>query len=376
MGRAAALALSASLVAPIVRRSRYLLLIALAIAPVGCGDLASSTGESHGGGGASNSAHHESVLRITAVGDTMLGSTPTLPPSPATYFDPVRGQLTGDIVFGNLEGTLTDVSESPKCEAGSTDCFAFRAPPSFAHHLHSAGFTVMSNANNHSFDFGQSGEDETVRALRRVGIAQTGLPGEVTVVHAGALRVAFLGFAPYSNTALLTDLDAAQNLIRRASREADIVVCSIHAGAEGSEAQHLTGAEETYLGEDRGNPEEFAHMAIDSGADLILGSGPHVLRGVEIYHRRLIAYSLGNFAGFHNFTLEGPLGESVVLHAALAADGRLRGARLVSVQLVEEGQPVLDSSDAGAELVSTLSREDFGSDAVHVSGSGRISASR
>ena len=107
---------------------------------------------------------------------------------------------------------------------------------------------------------------------------------------------------------------------------------AIHAGAEGTAALHLTGGEETYLGEDRGNPEAFAHMAVDAGADLVLGSGPHVLRAMELYHGRLIAYSLGNFAGYHNFTLEGVLGESVVLHVTLAADGAFRSGRLVSVQ--------------------------------------------
>ena len=162
-----------------------------------------------------------------------------------------------------------------------------------------------------------------MRALHRAGIAQTGLPGEITIVRAKDFRIAFLGFAPYPNTGSLTDLRAARRLIHRADRRADLVVCAIHAGAEGTAALHLTGGEETYLGEDRGNPEAFAHMAVDAGADLVLGSGPHVLRAMELYHGRLIAYSLGNFAGYHNFTLEGVLGESVVLRVTLAADGRV-----------------------------------------------------
>ena len=112
-----------------------------------------------------------------------------------------------------------------------------------------------------------------MRALHRAGIAQTGLPGEITIVRAKDLRIAFLGFAPYPNTASLTDLRAARKLIHRADRRADLVVCAIHAGAEGTAALHLTGGEETYLGEDRGNPEAFAHMAVDAGADLVLGLG-------------------------------------------------------------------------------------------------------
>jgi hypothetical protein len=161
-----------------------------------------------------------------------------------------------------------------------------------------------------------------VRALQAAGIAQTGLPGEITVVRAGGLRVAILGFAPYSATASLLDLATARALIQQADAKAGIVIVAIHAGAEGTDAQHVTGAEESYVGEDRGNAEAFAHMAVDAGADLVLGSGPHVLRGMEIYHRRLIAYSLGNFAGYHNFGLDGVLGDSAVLHVRLTGKRR------------------------------------------------------
>jgi hypothetical protein len=312
-------------------------------------------------------------ISIAAVGDTMLGNTPELPADPGSYLNHVKGQLSGDAVFGNLEGTLTDVSESPKCGGvppGS--CYAFRTPPSYARYLAAAGFTVMNDANNHSFDFGEEGLEETIAALHRAGIAQDGLPGEVTVVKAGGEKIAFVGFAPYSNTASLLDLPAARTLIRRAARRARIVVVAIHAGAEGEGAQHVTGEEETYLGEDRGNPEAFAKMAVRAGADLILGSGPHVLRGMEIYRGRLIAYSLGNFSGFHNFETSGVLGTSAVLHVTLDPGGAFRSGRIASVRLVEAGRPVLDPGGEGARLIARLSREDLGQAAVRIGSKGRI----
>jgi poly-gamma-glutamate capsule biosynthesis protein CapA/YwtB (metallophosphatase superfamily) len=312
------------------------------------------------------------TVTIAAVGDTMLGTTPTLPPSPGTYLARMRSALTGDVVFGNLEGTLTDATASKCGGVPSTSCFAFRAPPGFARALQAAGFTIMSDANNHSYDFGQAGEDQTVDALHRAGIAQTGLAHQITVLHVKGLRIAFVGFAPYPNTAPLNDLHAARRLIRRAARRADLVVCAIHAGAEGTSALHLTGGEEIYLGEDRGNPEAFAHMAVDAGADLVLGSGPHVLRGMELYHGRLIAYSLGNFAGYHNFSVEGVLGESAVLRVTLAADGRFTRGRIVSVRLAGAGQPVPDPSGAAAALVARLSRADLGARAVRVGPGGRL----
>ena len=311
------------------------------------------------------------TLSIAAVGDTMLGSTPDLPPSPSAYLAAMRADLQGDVVFGNLEGTLTDATTS-KCKPKAKDCFAFRAPPEFASGLRAAGFTVMNNANNHSYDFGAAGQADTVRALRAAGIAQTGLPGEITVVRAGGMRVALLGFAPYSDTASLLDVPAAQALIARAGTMADIVVVAIHAGAEGTDAQHVTGAEESYVGEDRGNAEAFAHMAVDAGADLVLGSGPHVLRGMEIYRGRLIAYSLGNFAGYHNFGLDGVLADSAVLHVHLSAQGAFRSGRIASVRLVDAGMPEPDPAATGAQLIAELSRADFGARAVRVTPAGRI----
>ena len=315
------------------------------------------------------------TVSLAAVGDTMLGNTPTLPPDPGAYFDRVRSALAGQIVFGNLEGTLTDRADGKCAGAAGGTCFAFRAPPSYARYLCRAGFTILSNANNHSFDYWQPGQDDTVRALHRAGLAQTGLPHEVTVVRAGRLRVAFVGFAPYSDTAPLLDPAAAAALIHRADRMADVVVVVIHAGAEGVGAEHVTGSEETYLGEDRGNPEAFAHMAVDDGADLVLGSGPHVLRGMELYHHRLIAYSLGNFAGYHNFSLDGALATSVILQAKLNADGSFRRGRLLSVRLVGAGQPEFDPSGAGAGLVATLSRDDLGRHGATISAPGAITRS-
>jgi poly-gamma-glutamate capsule biosynthesis protein CapA/YwtB (metallophosphatase superfamily) len=313
------------------------------------------------------------TISIAAVGDTMLGSTPKLPPSPSTYLAAMRAELRGDIVFGNLEGTLTDATTS-KCKPKAKDCFAFRAPPDFASDLRAAGFTVMNNANNHSYDFGPTGQADTVRALRAAGIAQTGLPGQITVVHARGMRVAMVGFAPYSDTASLLDLPAARALVERADAMAAIVVVAIHAGAEGGDAQHLTGAEESYVGEDRGDAEAFAHMAVDAGADLVLGSGPHVLRGMEIYRGRLIAYSLGNFAGYHNFGLDGVLADSAVLHVHLSAKGAFRSGRIASVRLVDAGMPEPDAAGTGARLIAELSRDDLGTRAIRVTPAGRIVA--
>jgi poly-gamma-glutamate capsule biosynthesis protein CapA/YwtB (metallophosphatase superfamily) len=104
----------------------------------------------------------------------------------------------------------------------------------------------------------------------------------------------------------------------------------------------------------------------------VLGSGPHVLRGIELYEDRLLAYSLGNFSGFHNFATEGALGASVVLHVTLAPDGAFRSGRLASLRMVEAGQPVPDPNGEAAATIAALSAEDFGPTAIEVGPGGRL----
>jgi len=131
-------------------------------------------------------APNAATVTITAVGDTMLGNTPDLPPDPATYFDAVKTILDpgAQIVFGNLEGTLT-TSTTSKCgvqKGPDETCFAFRDPPGYARYFKAAGFTILNDANNHSFDFGAAGQAQTVQVIHAAGLAQTGLPGEITLV--------------------------------------------------------------------------------------------------------------------------------------------------------------------------------------------------
>jgi hypothetical protein len=296
------------------------------------------------------------------VGDIALSSQRGLPPrGVARALAPVRGFLrAAALTLGNLEGTLS-VGGPSKCGAGGAgggNCFAFQAPPSMAMALHGLGFDLVNQANNHSMDFGAAGRHQTLAALSAAGIAHTGLPGEVTRVEVKGIRMAFLGFAPYSFDANLLDIPAARELVRRARRRASIVVVLIHAGAEGAGKLHTPHGSERFLGEDRGDPRAFAHAVIDAGASIVLGSGPHVIRGVQRYRGHLIAYSLGNFVGYHTLAGGGVLSDSGILRVTMDARGRLQAARWISIRLVD-GLPRPDRSHAAARLVARLSVEDF-----------------
>ena len=146
----------------------------------------------------------------------------------------------------------------------------------------------------------------------------------------------------------------------------------MHAGAEGTDHTHVIRGTETFLGENRGNSRAFTHAVVDAGADVVIGSGPHVLRGMEWYRGHLIAYSLGNFAGYKVFSLGGPLSLSGILRVTLRGNGGFDSATLVPTRLVGAGIPALDPAESAHGIVRTLSREDFGIHAVKVSPSGQL----
>ena len=147
----------------------------------------------------------------------------------------------------------------------------------------------------------------------------------------------------------------------------------MHAGAEGSDRQHVRSGTERFLGENRGDPLRFAHAVVDAGADLVVGSGPHVLRGMEWYRGRLIAYSLGNFAGYKVSRSAGRSRRAESCASRCGATASSRPAELVPTHLVGPGLPAIDPAEAAHGVVRTLSREDFGARGVKISPDGILS---
>jgi poly-gamma-glutamate capsule biosynthesis protein CapA/YwtB (metallophosphatase superfamily) len=307
-------------------------------------------------------------LLVSAAGDIAMATSAD---GGRAFFAHARGALVGDVVLGNLEGTLAR-DGSPRCTPNGSTCFVFRAPPSYARVLRRAGFTVLNLANNHAFDYGRIGSEETVAALDEAGLEHTGRPGEGAFPRAQGITVGIVGFAPYPWAQDLRDIAAAKRIVRAADGFADVVIVAMHAGAEGAGHRHVRPGTETYLGEDRGNTVAFAHAVVDAGADLVLGSGPHVLRGMEWYRGRLIAYSLGNFLGNGTLSIAGSAGVSCVLQARLHGDGTWAGGKLVPIRLVRPGFPVRDAGHEAFRDVRSLSRADFGPRGMRVSPTGTL----
>jgi poly-gamma-glutamate capsule biosynthesis protein CapA/YwtB (metallophosphatase superfamily) len=187
------------------------------------------------------------------------------------------------------------------------------------------------------------------------------------------LKVAFVDFAPYLATNNMLNLTSARQLIVRAKSMANVVVVYMHSGAEGTTADHVTRATEIYFGENRGNPYEFAHAVIDDGADLVIASGPHVLRGMEWYKGHLIAYSLGDFTNYDAFASVGDLSLSAILRVSMNARGVLESASVTPIAIESGGQAVLDPTHATWAFMDELSTQDFGATAALIGATGRVS---
>ncbi len=316
------------------------------------------------------------ALRLRAVGDVMIGTNfPAghLPPEDgATVLAAVRELLAdADLTFVNLEGPLCDRGETTKCGRGG-NCYAFRSPTRYGRYLKEAGVDLAGTANNHNSDFGAVCRADTEATLDELGIKWSGPPGTVASIERNGLKVAMIAFHASGATNNVNDIETAKALVREASGTHHLVVVSFHGGAEGPKAQHVPHGPETFYGENRGDLRRFAHEVVDSGADLVIGHGPHVVRAIEVYKDRLIAYSLGNFATYGRFNLRGPNGLGFILEVTLDAEGRFLDGKAIATRQIEKGIAVPDPDREVLGVLRKLSAEDFPETGVTVAEDGTL----
>jgi poly-gamma-glutamate capsule biosynthesis protein CapA/YwtB (metallophosphatase superfamily) len=273
-------------------------------------------------------AQDRTRLQLYAVGDLNLGRGvtheyllrgDTLYPF-AALLDTLRA---AHVLFGNLESPIAPIGH-PYERTGSP---VFTAPPIAADALVRAGFDVVSTANNHAWDGGLTGVMETLRQLERVRLPFAGTGRTIADAHRPAIiekhgwRLIFFALTRAYNPAprsfyrhvgsryiAYADTAWLYPAIRRvkALNPTDLVIVSIHAGEE-----YTPDPDEPLV--------VFVRGAVDAGADIILGHHPHVVRHVEWYRGKPIAYSLGNFifqqrpawtdlSAIFRFTIDPPLG--------------------------------------------------------------------
>ena len=267
---------------------------------------------------------------------------------------------SADLAVGNLEGVLVDGGEPGKKCSNPAACYLFRSPTRYADHYRNAGFDVLSLANNHARDFGEEGRSSSMRAIAAAGMHHSGRVDDFASVDVDGIRVAVLGYAVTKNSNMLLDYELAFATIAKFSETHDIVVVTFHGGAEGLAALHVPFAEEEYYGEPRGDVVWFARGAVDAGADLVVGHGPHVVRGMERYNDRLIAYSLGNFATYYGISVAGLKGVAPILTTTLDGNGAFIEADIVSTVQLRPAGPSIDPKQRALDMVRTLSIDDFG----------------
>jgi hypothetical protein len=346
-------------------------------------------------------------VSLTFVGDINLGTLTIpdgVPPAEGRgLLDAADPHLQADLVVGNFEGVLGDSGVTYKCgpegrrvpapDTVATKppsrrqprsrrpspprlCYAFLTPTALAPRLVEAGFTHLNLANNHANDFGPEGRATTERTLDSLGVRTYGPLGSIALdtVRRGdsATVVGLVGFATYSHSYDLLDIARSAAVVDSVRELADLLVVTFHGGAEGTRALHVPEAAESLGAEPRGDLRAWARAVIEAGADVVVGHGPHVLRGIEYYRERPIVYSLGNFLTYRGFNLEGPLGQTAVLRLEAGPDRRWQRVRLTPMSQAPGMGPAPDSTGAVLELVRTLSREDFGDTAARVREDGEI----
>lgn len=337
-------------------------------------------------------------VSFSFTGDINLGTTTLpagIPPEGGrALLAAARPHLTGDFVVGNLEGVFADSGVSEKCidrqalarlrRAGREpkdppvreNCYAFRTPTHLAGRLSEAGFTHLNLANNHSGDLGPAGRASTRSVLDSLGLAHYGPIGRIAVdsVRRGdsVSVVALVGFTTYPFAYNLLDIARSAEVVDSLRRGVDVLVVTFHGGGEGAKAVR-TGDGPEFLGsEPRGDLRRWARAVIDAGADAVVGHGPHVLRGVEFYRGKPIAYSLGNFATYRGFNVDGVRGLTGVLQLTLSGQGEFRSARFVAMTQAPRRGPAPDPDAAALALLRRLSAEDFGATAARIAPDGSI----
>ncbi len=305
-------------------------------------------------------------ITLTAVGDIMPGtnfpSQEYMPP--AEHLNLFKNAIPflkkSDIVFANLEGAILNDGECIKVCKSEDSCFAFRIPELFLPVIKNAGFNLLSLANNHISDFGTLGKNNTVNLLSQEKIHHAGLSEvPLTLFKINALTIGFAAFAPNIGTVDIRDLVSAKAIVSYLASKADIVIISFHGGAEGIEHRNVTRGTELYYGEDRGNVYEFSHLMIDAGADVVLGHGPHIVRSLELYKERLIAYSLGNFCTYSRFNLLGHKGVAPILTLTLSPKGVFKKGKIIPFFQEHKKAPLYDASKTAIKEFIELMHQDF-----------------
>jgi poly-gamma-glutamate capsule biosynthesis protein CapA/YwtB (metallophosphatase superfamily) len=277
----------------------------------------------------------------------------------------MRGiKIQGDLVIANFEGVMSN----NLCGPGK-----FCMPLDASRILSDMGVTAVSLANNHSHDMGDLGYRESLALLKQSGflVAEGNGHGITTRIKNRKARIIGFSFSSENN---VNDLDSISKIIGKKNDEIIIVVA--HMGGENRFSREIPGEMEYFGDEQRGDVVKFSHRCIDAGADLILGSGPHVPRGLELYKEKLIVYSLGNFLFDYPGAQLHQHAPGYTISVALDQKGNFSFAQIASYDL-QYGVPVMLEKGHGTyDLIKELTTDNLRQNSLIFSGNGRVDRRR
>ena len=304
------------------------------------------------------------TISLIAVGDIMFGTNfpnaSTLAPNDGKDLlkDFKEILQDADITFGNSEGVFLDRGGTAK--GIGDNVFSFREPRRYAQYFVDNGFDLLSVANNHVADFGETGMQSTIATLKAVSLHFAGLENyPTTIIQIRNIKIGLAAFAPHKGCIQMNDYAAAEASVKNLKKDCDIVMVSFHGGAEGKNATHVPRCTELFFNQNRGNVYEFAHKMIDAGADIVVGHGPHVARAMEIYNNKFIAYSLGNFCTYGMFNLKGVSGIAPLLKIYVNEKGDFIKGTITSIKQEGEGGPLRDENYGAYKLIKELTASDI-----------------
>ena len=255
-------------------------------------------------------------------------------------FEKINDPLTSaDCAIVNLESPMK--GEKPQTQIGS---MIFAAKPESVEALVSSGIDAVSLANNHITDQGLAGLEETTKTLSDNKIAYVGADKTVElatgakIIECGGMKIALVASAYGTNMVAegvsVANLEDVMDSIKNASETADYVITYSHWGAE-------------YNASASPYQKDIAHKYVDAGADLVIGSHPHVLQPIEIYENNVIAYSLGNLV--FDQAPSGSKTEGALLKVDI--DGVAQNFEILPIQIESYFQPVI-AEDASSHKAS------------------------
>ena len=191
------------------------------------------------------------------------------------FFKNVRDILEADdLSIINFEGTFTE------SESRMDKTYAFKAPPEYVKILTGSSIEAANIANNHSKDYGEQSQKDTIATLEDAGIVNFGYE-RVQIMEINGIKVGLTGIYELAE-GLGKQTEVKSNIAKLKEQGAQLIIVNFHWGIEREYIPNNT-------------QKTLARLAIDEGADLVIGHHPHVLQGIEKYKGKYIAYSLGNF---------------------------------------------------------------------------------